>query len=76
MDLTMQACKIIGEIDNKIRHLKAANFEPKCVIMTNDQRIILEHLLFINTISYTEPMKLKGLPIITNNAVKEIQIGV
>ena len=76
MDLTMQIYKIIGEIDNKIRHLKAVNFEPKCVIMTNDQRIILEHLLFINTISYTEPMKLKGLPIITNDDIKEIQIGV
>lgn len=76
MDLTMQACKIIDEIDNKIRHLEAANFEAKCVIMTNDQRIILEQLFSINTVSYTEPMKLRGLLIITNNAVKEIQIGV
>lgn len=44
--------------------------------MTNDQRIILESSLFVNTISYTEPMKVMGLPVIVNNDIKEIQIGV
>lgn len=76
MDLTMQIYKIIGEIGKKNQRLKAAGFEPKCVIMTNDQRIILESSLFVNTISYTEPMKLIGLPVIINNDIKEIQIGV
>lgn len=76
MDLTMQIYKIIGEICKKNQRLKAAGFEPKCVIMTNDQQIILENSLFVNTISYTEPMKLIGLPVIINNDIKEIQIGV
>lgn len=76
MDLTTQIYKIMGEIGKKNQQLKAAGFEPKCVIMTDDQRIILEHSLFVNTISYTEPMKLIGLPVIINNDIKEIQIGV
>lgn len=74
--LEEQTKNLIESIYNKIARIKECGLEPKSVILNDDNLILLKRAFWAYNLSYTTTVQVLGLPVIVDNDIKDIQIGV
>lgn len=71
-----QIRNLVESIYNKIARIKNCGLEPKSIILNGNNLIMLKQAFGAYNLSYTTPVQVLGLPVIVDNDIKDIQIGV